>query len=176
MCVGVYYKLSPTFHPSFYPCPLLYNFLESHGQGDPSHSWMLESIKIIHVLTLSCGLCDVSGCPISRHSQWACTVKPVLLLLGHLHGNVPRLAREWETYEPEQKLSKPRSASWQLGKPQTCAQAQPRSAKPPCQPPADPNAWTINTVTCPWDFVVICYQAVFWQWTADTICQHCADK
>lgn len=129
---------------------LPYNLLESCGQGDPSHSKMLDSIKIIHVLTLVCDLQDTSRCPISRLLQWAWTVKFVLSSFCHLHGNMLRLARQRmrDMCAWAKVLSQPVSwsASWQPGKLQTCAWAQPRSVNPSCQqPPVDPNAWAINT-------------------------------
>lgn len=156
--------------------------LESHGQGDPSHSKMLDSIKIIHVLTLACYLWDISRCPISRRLQWAWTVKFVLLLFCHLHGSMLRLARQrmrdmWAWAKVISQLVS-WSASWQPGKLQTCAQTQPRSANPSCQqPPVDPNAWAINTCChTPLRFCGHLLQGVILTMDSWYHRQHCADK
>lgn len=81
-------------------------------------------------------LWGVSRCTISRDLQWACSLGLILLNLCPGYPD-----REWEACG----LSQPRSASQQIDKPQTYEQAQPRSAEPSSQPPAESNTWTINT-------------------------------
>lgn len=138
MSVMIYCSLSSIFIPPSYPCLLPYSFAMAslHGQGDLPYSLTLHSNQpFAHV-----GLWDVSRSLISRSLQWTCTLELVLHLCHY--GTIPRLAWENERHIDQSQgmlIISPGSASWPLGKLQTCGQAHCRLVEPPSQISADSN-------------------------------------